>query len=455
MVHRHAGACCAALTVLGTLALTALPGAAAAEPSGLKSAPSFAGPLGGGGPSPDVLRALRRDLGLTEVQARARLVNEAEAGTRAGRLQNSLGKHFAGAWVTGTTSSELTVATTHAGDVAAIKAGGARAAVVRTALGDLRAAKAKLDEATLGAKALNTPVRYVDVRANRVTVEATSQAAADALIAAAKVDKALTAVTVTADRPRLLHEIRGGDAYYIDENARCSVGFPVTKDKQQGFATAGHCGKSGAKTTGFNKEAQGVFQASVFPGDDMAWVLANDKWTATPKVKGEGNSDVEVAGSVQAMVGAAVCRSGSTSGWHCGKIEQHDTSVSYSEGTVDGVTRTTVCAEPGDSGGPYVAGTQAQGVTSGGTGDCKSGGTTFYQPVNELLSHYGLALKTNAAQAGTSGDHDAPAGSWATGRVYDVGTQVTYDGRTYQCLQGHQAQGAWRPALTPELWQRL
>ncbi|MDH6622481.1 streptogrisin C [Streptomyces sp. LBL] len=455
MAHRHIGAACAAMTALGALVLTALPGAAAAAPPVPADGPSAARTLGAGTPSTAMLRALRRDLGLTNAQARTRLENEAEAGTRAGRLQIALGKRFAGAWVSGATSADLTVATTDVADAPAIVADGARASIVRTGLADLKAAKAKLDSATTTTTVPEVPVRYVDVRTNHVTLQATSRAAADALVAAAGVDSKLVKVRVSADRPRALYDIRGGDAYYIENTARCSVGFAVTKADQQGFASAGHCGKAGDTTTGFNMVAQGTFQASVFPGHDMSWVGANSDWTATAAVKGEGDQDVQVAGSTQALVGAAICRSGSTTGWHCGTIEQHDTSVTYSEGTVDGVTRTTVCAEPGDSGGPYLSGAQAQGVTSGGSGDCTRGGTTFYQPINPVLSTYGLVLKTNAAQTETPATPVDPTSSWVSGRVYDVGAQVTYDGVTYLCLQSHQAQGVLQPAATPALWQRL
>ncbi|WP_314408841.1 carbohydrate-binding protein [Streptomyces kroppenstedtii] len=460
MVPRHAGgAARTALTVLGALALTALPATATATTSADAEPPapapsSAAQTLGADRPSAVVLRAMQRDLRLTDTQARTRLVNEAEAGTRAGRLQNVLGKHFAGAWVHGTTSAGLTVATTDAAGVAAIKADGARAMVVKNTLKDLHTVRAKLDAAAVGT-ALDTPVRYVDVRTNRVAVQATSRAAADKLIAAAGVDRRLVDVKVSADRPRALYDVRGGDAYYIDDKARCSVGFSVTKGEQQGFASAGHCGKAGARTTGFNKVAQGTFEASVFPGHDMSWVSVNSEWTATPAVKGEGETNVQVAGSVEALVGAAICRSGSTTGWHCGTIEQHDTTVSYAEGDINGVTRTTVCAEPGDSGGSYLSGTQAQGVTSGGSGDCKTGGITFHQPINPLLTTYGLTLRTATAQSGTPAPVDGRTVGWTTGRVYEVGTRVTYDGVPYECLQTHQAQGAWQPRLTPALWQRL
>ena len=34
----------------------------------------------------------------------------------------------------------------------------------------------------------------------------------------------------------------------------------------------------------------------------------------------------------------------------------------------------------------------AIGLTSGGSGDCRSGGTTFFQPVTEALATYGVEV---------------------------------------------------------------
>jgi len=456
MVHRSAGAGCAALAVLGALVLTGPPAAVAADPPAPTTATSAAETLGAHNPSAEVLRALRRDLGLTETQARTRLVNEAEAGTRAGRLQNALGDRFAGAWLRGATSANLTVATTDVADIPLIEAGGANAALAEHGLDELRAVKAKLDAAAARTDGIGTPVRYVNIRANQVTVQATHRSAGKALIAASGVDRKLVRVKVSANQPHALYDLQGGDAFHnLDQQARCSVGFSVTSGQEQGFATAGHCGRPGDRTAGYNRVDQGTFRASRFPGRDMAWVQVNNDWTATPNVKAGSGNTVQVSGSVQALVGTAVCRSGSTSGWHCGRIEQHDTSVSYNEGTVDGVTETSVCAEPGDSGGPYVAGTQAQGVLSGGSGDCTTGGTTYYQPINPLLEAYGLVLTTSTSGTGTPGGApEEPARAWAPGQVYRVGSTVTYGGVTYECLQAHQAQTAWQPASTPALWQR-
>ena len=46
----------------------------------------------------------------------------------------------------------------------------------------------------------------------------------------------------------------------------------------------------------------------------------------------------------------------------------------------------------GDSGGPLYSGTTALGLTSGGSGNCTSGGVTYFQPVTEPLSVYGMSV---------------------------------------------------------------
>ncbi|MTE17963.1 S1 family peptidase [Streptomyces sp. TRM43335] len=461
MLHRRVIGACAAVVATGALALTGLPGAVAADPAasatqttGAPSTPSALSSV-----PPGLLKAMQRDLDLSADQARDRLVNEGTAGTVAGALRLTLGGDFAGAWVKGTEAETLTVATTDPADVSRIAAGGARAEVVDHSLAELDAAKAALDRAARKSATGAAPVWYVDVRTNSVVVHASEPAAARDFVEAAGVDHALVRVVESSERPRPLYDLRGGDAYYMGSGGRCSVGFPVTKGSQQGFATAGHCGRVGTGVSGHNRVALGTFQGSSFPGNDYAWVAANSSWTATPYVK-TSSGTVQVAGSTQAAVGASICRSGSTTGWHCGTIQQHNTSVTYPEGTITGVTRTTVCAEPGDSGGAYISGSQAQGVTSGGSGNCRTGGTTYHQPINEILSVYGLTLKTTGGTPPTDPPPtdppgEEPGGTWQAGKVYGIGDQVTYGGVGYRCLQGHQAQPGWEPPNTPALWQRM
>jgi streptogrisin C len=199
-------------------------------------------------------------------------------------------------------------------------------------------------------------------------------------------------VVASTEAPRTFYDVRGGDAFYMG-GGRCSIGFSVNG----GFVTAGHCGTAGTSTSGYNQVAQGTFQGSSFPGNDYAWVAVNSNWTPQPWVNNYSGGNVTVAGSTEAAVGAAICRSGSTTGWHCGSIQAKNQTVNYAQGTVTGLTRTNVCAEPGDSGGSWLSGQQAQGVTSGGSGNCSIGGTTYFQPVNEILSAYGRTLVTSGA----------------------------------------------------------
>ncbi|MBB5936210.1 carbohydrate-binding protein [Streptomyces zagrosensis] len=453
MPHRHATIACAAAAAVGALALSLLPGTASARPADQAAPSSAAATLRVADTSPVVLAAMQRDLGLSSpAQAKQRLINEADAGAIAGRLQQSLGGDFAGAWVSGADSATLTVATADRSELAAITAKGARAKLVPHTLAELDAAKAKLDRAAVKSGSVDAPIWSVDVRSNTVVIHAVKKSAAQKLISASGVNSDLVRVESTTERPRPLYDIRGGDAYYMNGSGRCSVGFAITRGTTEGFATAGHCGRAGTTTTGFNQVSQGSFQASTFPGRDTAWVATNSNWKATPFVASQGQN-VQVAGSTQSAVGASICRSGSTTGWHCGTITRHNTSVTYPEGTISGVTQTTVCAEPGDSGGSYISGSQAQGVTSGGSGDCRSGGTTFHQPINPLIQGYGLTLKTT-----TDGPGPGPGpgeGTWAAGTVYKAGDQVTYNGGTYRCIQPHQAQPGWDPVSAPALWQRV
>ncbi|MFF5884709.1 carbohydrate-binding protein [Streptomyces sp. NPDC012589] len=456
--HPRAGAAGAALAATAALLVAGLSGSANAgtTPDARSGdAPSAADTLRIDAAPPALLKSMERDLGIDRKQAERRLANEAEAGATAGRLSLALGTDFAGAWVSGADSGTLTVATTDTRDVAAIEARGAEATVVRHSLAELDAAKVRLDKAAAGHDTTGAPVWYVDVRSNQVVVQAARPSAARSLLSAAGIGASLARVEKSAEQPRPLYDLRGGEAYYINNSGRCSIGFPVTKGTQQGYATAGHCGRAGAATSGHNRVAQGTFQGSVFPGRDMAWVATNSSWTATPYVKGAGGQNVQVTGSTQAPVGSSVCRSGSTTGWHCGVIQQLNTSVTYPEGTITGVTRTSVCAEPGDSGGSYISGSQAQGVTSGGSGNCSSGGTTYFQPLNPLLQNYGLTLKTTGGSEEPPPGGEEPGGTWSAGTVYQAGDTVTHGGATYRCLQGHQAQPGWEPPNVPALWQRV
>ncbi|GHH63294.1 serine protease [Streptosporangium violaceochromogenes] len=429
---------------LGLALALAAPAAAQAGPGGGTPPSAFAQArtqaAAAAKPAPAMITAMKRDLGITAEQATTRLINEAAAAKVAPLLRGQLGEKFGGAWVAGSTSG-LVVATNDSTKVTAILRAGVEAKLVKNSLATLEAARSRLDAVPSVPKGV--PSWYVDVQSNSVVVRAKDAADAEAFVKAGGVDKSLVRVELSNENPRPLYEVRGGDAYYIANRARCSVGFSVTRGSQGGFASAGHCGNVGDPTTGSNGVDQGTFQGSSFPGNDYSWVAVNSGWTPSGVVNGYSNGIVPVGGSADAPVGSSVCRAGSTTGWHCGTVQARNASVTYPEGTITGLGRTSVCAEPGDSGGSYISGDQAQGVTSGGSGDCTYGGTTYFQPINEILQVYGLSLVTdgggNPPAGGCSSYQSAYSGSLTSGQSGYQPSSGGYSARAGAqrvCLEG-------------------
>src|SRR5215207_4459812 len=418
MKRTLAGLAAAILLPAGIVAALATPAAAGPAPAAPTATADAA--------SPAMLAALQRDLGLTAAQARERITRDAAATATELKLRKQLGTAFAGAWLTADASS-LVVAVTDSRRAAEVRAAGATPTVVTRSAATLDAVKTGLDRAAIRAPVASVPGWYVDVRTNSVVVLARGgTAAASAFVRASGVAAGAVRIVASTEVPRTLYDVRGGDAFYIG-GGRCSIGFSVNG----GYVTAGHCGTAGTATSGYNQVAQGTFQASSFPGNDYSWVAVNSNWVPQPWVNNYSGGNVTVAGSTEAAVGAAICRSGSTTGWHCGSIQAKNQTVNYAQGTVTGLTRTNVCAEPGDSGGSWMSGQQAQGVTSGGSGNCSSGGTTYFQPVNEILSAYGRTLVTSGG-----GNPNPPTGCTgfeftATGSLSSGGSAYVPNGSYY------------------------
>ncbi|EST37161.1 hypothetical protein N566_14490, partial [Streptomycetaceae bacterium MP113-05] len=183
--------------------------------------------------------------------------------------------------------------------------------------------------------------------------------------------------------------LSGGDAVHTGR-ARCSLGFNVRKGGAYYFLTAGHCTEDSTEWTDGAGNVLGSTTGSSFPGDDFGMVKYDDPNPEPPGTV--GSQEIDRAGT--ATVGQQVERRGSTTGTHSGRVTALDAAVNYGGGDiVRGLIRTTVCAEPGDSGGPLYADTTALGLTSGGSGDCRSGNaTTFFQPVNEPLQRWGVEV---------------------------------------------------------------
>ncbi|RSN29502.1 serine protease [Amycolatopsis sp. WAC 01416] len=343
--------------------------------------------------SPGLIAAMQRDLGLTAAQASTRLTQEMTASRVLPGAQRAAGAAFGGAWFDPARGA-LVVGVTDPAAAAAVRQAGAEPTAVAISAARLDAAKAEIDSST---KTRPAPAAVsgwrADPRSGSVVVAVRPGAHGsdvDEFLARARKSGPVTVVTAPKAEPFAAGTV-GGDPYYINGNTRCSIGFSV----HGGFVSAGHCGGNGSPVVGWDGSAMGSFAGSSFPGNDYAFIRIGNGWWTAPVVLGWGTvSDALVRGSWVAPVGTSVCRSGSTTHWHCGTVLGHNETVNYSQGAVHQMTRTNVCAEPGDSGGSFITGDQAQGVTSGGWGNCGSGGETWFQPVNEILQTYGLSLVT-------------------------------------------------------------
>lgn len=184
--------------------------------------------------------------------------------------------------------------------------------------------------------------------------------------------------------------LSGGDAIYA-QSWRCSLGFNVRKGNTYYALTAGHC--TDGNPTWYTNSARttqiGPTTGSSFPVNDYGILRYDNASVTHPGTVGS----VDITGAGDATVNMNVTRRGSTTGIHSGRVTGLNATVNYGGGDiVYGMIRTNVCAEPGDSGGPLYSGTTAIGLTSGGSGNCSSGGTTFFQPVTEALSAYGVTV---------------------------------------------------------------
>ncbi|WP_030691244.1 S1 family peptidase [Streptomyces globisporus] len=259
---------------------------------------------------------------------------------------------------------------------------GAQAAPAPGPAGAAQLARA---DAAVEAAGVGGTAWYVDRAAGRVVVTADSTVT-DAGLAKIQRQAGADAGALRVQRtPGVLKPLlSAGDAVY-GGGYRCSLGFNVVSGSTYYFLTAGHCGN--VAKTWYTNSAQstliGATTGSSFPGNDYALVRYDN--TSLSHSGGYSAAD--------AYVGESVKRTGSTTGTHGGTVTGLNATVHYSSGgTVKGLIQTNVCAEPGDSGGPLYDGTKALGITSGGSGDCRSGGTTFFQPVPEALAAYKVSL---------------------------------------------------------------
>ena len=80
-------------------------------------------------------------------------------------------------------------------------------------------------------------------------------------------------------------------------------------------------------------------------------------------------------------VGQPACHQGRVSGRHCGYITALNVTITTSGGTYSGLIRTNICSEAGDNGAPLTAAGVVVAHLIGGSGNCTTGGSSYYVPV--------------------------------------------------------------------------
>ncbi|ATW51274.1 S1 family peptidase [Streptomyces peucetius] len=331
----------------------------------------------------------------SEPKGEPRTLSAAAAQDLVSQLGPELGEAYAGAYYD---AQKQQVIVNVSGDsnevIVQVNEAGAVARPVENSMGELKSAADTLArDATIPGTAW-----AVDPRTNQVLVTADRTVAGDSWNQLESAVKSLGSgmARIQKSAGEFKPFLEGGDAIF-GGGSRCSLGFNVTTgDGQPGFLTAGHCGVADDQwSEDPNGAPIGTVQEATFPGEgDFALVTYDDPATEAPSTVDLGNGEtLDIAAADDAAVGQEVFRMGSTTGLNSGQVTGLDATVNYPEGTVTGLIQTNVCAEPGDSGGAlFTRDGSAIGLTSGGSGDCTSGGETFFQPVTTALAAVGAQI---------------------------------------------------------------
>ncbi|MEV0668483.1 S1 family peptidase, partial [Spirillospora sp. NPDC050365] len=185
--------------------------------------------------------------------------------------------------------------------------------------------------------------------------------------------------------------LRSGLAIFTG-GARCTSAFMTYSGSRYYMLTAGHCAELGYywDVSTYSYGYQNVGGASNYTfgwyGDSAIVSIDNPTWW---EPKGWVLPQTRVYGSERDYVGGYVCKQGSTTGYTCGSITEVNATVSYPNRTLSGMTWSTACDGPGDSGSGVFYGNYAHGILSGGP---NSGCGMIHEPIGRALSSMGVSL---------------------------------------------------------------
>lgn len=324
-------------------------------------------------------------------------------------LSRELGNDYAGLWVD--RSGVVNVALTDEDKAQLVDEVGAKPKVVEYGKSELEQVKRVLDTREAPATVHRW---FVDPATNSVVVEARRGATDEATtswLSEARRESPAVRVVEKDKGPRARANILGGGRWEADGRF-CTVGFPAV-DAGGGahFLTAAHCATDQPNDSVTDEDGVriGVYDSET---DELG-----DGDFAKVDVDVDGNDTVigavdlfngtaqPIRGAIEAVIGEAICRVGAASGpdfgAECGVVTEKDVTVNTDFGdrfgvrAISGMTGTDVCSDPGDSGGAFFSGDQAQGMLSSGIGFCgEDDVVSHFTPVNKALDELGLSLVT-------------------------------------------------------------
>jgi streptogrisin D len=340
---------------------------------------AFVNPVGAttiDGYSPDVQRdavaSLMADAGVSEPAAVGLLRAQAAGVETLHDVTAALGARAADGYLDAAAKPVVNVLDQAAAD--RVTAAGAQARLVKHS----SAALASAQDALQALPAVAHTSIGLDPKTNQVvlTVARAAQGTDALLRAAASLGDRVRVERVAGEMHMAIYNgeaITGG-------GVRCSVGFNTNRGGQNYIVDAGHC------TRAVSQWNVGPSQGSSFPGNDYG-LIRNDTGSAPGAVTLWNGSTQRISSAGTATVGQRISKSGSTSHLTSGSVTRTNVTVNYAEGSVSQLIQTNALVNPGDSGGCLFAGSVGLGITSG-----KGSGTSFFQPVGEALSAYGVSL---------------------------------------------------------------
>ncbi|MGW5742807.1 S1 family peptidase [Amycolatopsis sp. NPDC003861] len=320
----------------------------------------------------EAVASLAAEAGISESAAVALLRTQATSVGTLQRVTASLGARAADGYLDDAAQPVVNVLDQAAVDQA--KQAGAQARVVKHS----SAALASAQDALQTLPAVTHTSIGLDPKANQVVLTVADAAkGTDALLkAAASLGDRVRVERVSGEMHTAIYNgeaITGG-------GTRCSAGFNTNRGGQNYLIDAGHC------TRAVSQWNVGPSQGASFPTNDYG-LIRNTTGSAPGAVTLWNGSTQRISSAGTATVGQRISKSGSTTHLTSGSVQRTNVTVNYAEGSVYQLIQTNALVNPGDSGGCLFAGSVGLGITSG-----KGGGSSYFQPVGEALSAYGVTL---------------------------------------------------------------